>query len=562
MKRSFIFVVFSAAAFFITVSAHAASTIDLDADRISFAETSGVAIAEGNVKISNGDAKLYAPYAEYDSENGMIRAQASPGNKITFVARGGQLSGESLEYNTITGVGRFSDPAGKIGVFRMKGQDLEVMPARDSAAAKRVRRPISDDTIVGSWREATITTCSRTMPHYRLEAKSITFIENESVIISKPSLYLGERKLFTYPFDYYVSLRPSSKRNNHSIFPKFGYDSKKGAGIGATMGYGWGSGFAELEVIGWTKGIWEGRGRIYQDLWKDAHLIIETRRQYNKDTRETLWRPKVGLRAEFSGVELGVDWSQREQIDVEKRIGSTTTYTVWKEPEVQLMSKWYDDPAAGGKFRLLASWGRYEDATDGFSQGIVERTGFGLQLKNDEISKKEGFEPYYNAVYWHYNYGGRGNGTQQILHATVGVKWKAGVFDLESAYAQRWTWGESPMGFDSYQDARIAYQAVYMPIKTRDPEIKWKVGVRAGYDIDEKRLAEMVYKVEYDQHCLLWEAIYRNDRVGSDNWFGLNITVKGTNGGRGHIAGSELIEPIDVPEYLVPLSKEKKYMSN
>ena len=42
-------------------------TIQLDADSIAFEEGSGVAIAEGNVRIHNSEMRLFAPYVEYDS---------------------------------------------------------------------------------------------------------------------------------------------------------------------------------------------------------------------------------------------------------------------------------------------------------------------------------------------------------------------------------------------------------------------------------------------------------------------------------------------------------------
>jgi hypothetical protein len=49
----------------------------------------------------------------------------------------------------------------------------------------------------------------------------------------------------------------------------------------------------------------------------------------------------------------------------------------------------------------------------------------------------------------------------------------------------------------------------------------------------------MVYKVAYNQHCLLWEVIYRDDLRGDDSWIGLNLSVNDLPSGEFRLFGTE-----------------------
>ncbi|MEG1824704.1 MAG: hypothetical protein RR501_07995, partial [Cloacibacillus sp.] len=44
----------------------------LDADEVSYGENTGLATAEGNVKITNKQVRLFAPYAEYDANTNIV----------------------------------------------------------------------------------------------------------------------------------------------------------------------------------------------------------------------------------------------------------------------------------------------------------------------------------------------------------------------------------------------------------------------------------------------------------------------------------------------------------
>lgn len=559
----------SIAAFFIcsllsgvptAASASDAAPMKLDADKITFDDATGVASAEGSVSVQNSDMRLYAPYVEYDSYSGVVRAESTSEGGITFITKQGRLSGERMEYDIKAREGVFIRPNGKVDAFYVKGDSLEVKPAtRSNVISEKRRMALSDDLISAEWNAASVTTCAYPHPHYRFEASKLTVVEGEFVIVSKPKVFMGEKHIFSYPFDYFISLKESDRRRKQSIFPKLGYESSKGAGLGLSAGLGWGSGFAELDAIAWTKNIYEGSLFIAQDITNDMYVYADLRREYDKDNDETKWRPGWGLRYERNGWQVDASWAQRSLITSEKRAGRDSRYVVWKEPEINIMSPWFDDQVyLGNKFRLMGSWGRYEDATFG-STPKVERAGLGAQVQGEFLNDREAFRPFYNVVYWYYRYDSDLSDlkSQQILEGVVGVDWKIGRrFDMQTAYLRRWTWGESPMVWDGYDKREEVYQQVYYSMPTKDKDISWRLGVRAAYDIDDKDIAEMVYSVAYDQHCMLWEAVFRDDRAGTDDWFGLSLTINAFPRSGLRLSGSNIYDPEKAPNLHVPLEHE------
>ncbi|MDR3331016.1 MAG: hypothetical protein LBT08_00165 [Synergistaceae bacterium] len=533
-------------------AADEAGRIQLDADSISFEESNGIATAEGNVRISNGEIRLFAPYVEYDSDGQQVRAFSSPEGSVTFVSGGNRLSGERLDYNVATRSGVLTRPYGKVESFYVRGESIEVMPARDGkSAGSDTSRDGELEELEAHWSRASLTTCGAQHPHYRLEAREVTVIPGKRVVIRKPSVYLGDTMLFSYPFDYVVRLDEHAKRGRQSLFPRVGYESDKGVGLGFSGGWGWETGTLDVGAIGWSEEIWEGEAFLTQDIWNGMSVYGGLRREYDKDRDSTEWRPSWGLELERGGWHVEAGWRQKELLTVEKQAGLDHRYILWRKPEVNILSPWFNDPAAGGYYRLMATWGRYEDATFGAAP-TVERTGAGIQTYGEFASPNENFQPFYNALYWHYKYDGASGDEQRLLDAVIGARWKLGVFEMESAYLRRWSWGSSPMAWDDYDDREEIYHEVGYRIPTKKPDTSWKIGVRGAYSIIDEELAEMIYKVDYDMHCMLWEAVYRDDRRGDDDWFGLKLIIKAYPESGVRLSGNDVFDPAKAPDGLVP----------
>lgn len=525
--------------------------INLNADKISFEEDTGVATAEGNVTVRNKDLRLSAPYVEYDSEGSHLKALSTQEGAVTLITGNRRLSGEKLDYNILTRRGLLTHPNGKIEELYIRGEAIEVMPLSDVTKGKKPKNVNSDD-VAGRWLGAVVTTCPKLHPDYRLEAKQIIAIPGKRVVVRKPRVYLGDRMVFAYPFDYIVPLNQNERRKRGSLFPKVGYESQKGTGFGVSGPFVWENGSLTLEAIGWTEGMWEGGAHLEQEIRPGLTAYGGIAREYDKDRDITLWRPGWGLDYNRNGWRMNVGWAQRELMKIEKAAGRDSRFVVWRQPEVSVLSPWFEDRAVGGRFRVFGSWGRYEDATNGASQS-VERTGLGIQMTGEfGHSARENFQPFYNALYWYYTYDAPNADDQQILDAVTGIRWHAGDFKMETAYLRRWQWGNSPMQWDDYEPREEVYQSIGIRFPAKGDDRWWNLNVRGAYSFDENDLAEMVYKVGYELDCMRWDLVYRDQRTGGDSWVGLNLTIKAYPETGLRLAGDDIFEPSKAPDNLLP----------
>lgn len=516
--------------------------VTVNADVLTYDEETGVITGEGGVLVRNKDILLTAPYVEYDSENQQISAKSDRTGFITFQRGDRRLSGESLNYNVLARRGYLTQASGKVESFFIKGNSIELFPAEELSFARKAKsgdQKEKGEDVAGIWHGVYVTTCDQPKPHYRLQSKEVVVVPGDRVIIRKPRVYLGKHLLYTHPFDYVVKEQDGKQRAT-KLFPRLGYESSKGAGIGVSGPLNWEGGFAELGVTAWSNNIFEGKMYLEQQLNSSITLFAGSNRTYNKDLNDIFWRPAWGVRYQNGGWRSTLRWSEREFVTVEKKPGRDQNYVLWKKPELTVESPWWPDTAINGYFRLLGSMGKYEDATNN-PGNFITRKGAGVEIYGDFPGKRSSVSPFYHATYWYYDYDTRGM-NQQILKGIAGIRWPLGMFDMESAYLRRWVWGSSPMGWDSWENQETIYQKIAFSIPLKEEEAL-KFSVRGAWDILGKELTEMVYQLAYDQHCLLWELAYRDNRVGNDDWVGLKLTIKAYPESGITLSGQELFEP-------------------
>jgi LPS-assembly protein len=522
-------------------------TIQLDADVISFEESTGVATAEGSVRMTDSEFYVTAPYLEYQNASQQVTALSSPAGDVVLYTSGKRLSGDRLDYNLETRRGVMTNPSGKADVFYVRGEVIEVMPSSEtpqrSGEIVSGDKGAADDDLAAIWSGASVTTCSEPHPHYRLDAKKVTIFPGQKMILHRPKAYLGETMVMMTPFDITISLREKDAVRQ-KIFPKLGYDSDKGAGAGIAGSFNWSSGVLDLELIGWAEGIFEMDALATQRIGTDLSVYAGIRRAYDKDLDETDWRPRWGLSYERNGWNLTAGWTKRELLSVERRAGEVSRYVLERNPEVYVTSPWFNDTASNGHFRVFGIWGDYRDKKWGDSASYT-RGGIGVQIKG-EPGARRGFTPFYNASYTTFMYDDDVFDSQSVLDARVGFIWETGIFDFKTAYLRQFVWGKSPLLWDDYEERDEIYQEVGLRIPTKSEDYFWRLGARAAYDLIDKELAEMVYKIEYTQHCLVWEAIFRDDRHGGDDWIGLSLSIKELPSGGLRLFGnsdSDLFDP-------------------
>jgi LPS-assembly protein len=526
------FVPLCAALLFLLLSPGISSAADngelqLDAESISYEESTGIAVAEGSARVTDGDLWVTAPRMEYYSMSQSVTAFASPAERVVLFTEGKRVEGDRLDYDLAARRGTMIRPDGKVDLYYVKGSKVDVMPKPEIPARRRASvsdgSAGQDDDLAALWKDAVCSTCGLSHPHYRLQARSVTVYPGDKMVLHGARVYIGRFLAMASPFDITISL---NDRSDQKIFPRLGYDSDKGVGLGIQSGVGWRGGSLALDFIGWSEGIFEMDALAVHQITAGLSVYGGIRREYSKNLEEAEWRPRWGASYAWKGWTLSAGWTRRELLSVERRAGEVFRYELERNPEISLYSPWYKERISGGNFRIFGLWGSYRDRNTRFDiSDSYTRTGLGFQITGEPWAKK-GFTPFYNAAYTHFMYDDDIFDSQKVLDTRVGVLWKAGNFDFSTAYLRQWVWGRSPLRWDNYAERDELYQEIGFLVPTKNPDYSWKLGMRAAYDIADEELAEMVYKVSYQHHCLVWNAVFRDDVRGDDDWVGLTLSVK------------------------------------
>lgn len=498
------------------------SEVTIDADTVNYSEKTGIATADGNVRIRNSEIYLTAPYVEYDSQNNVADAYSDHRENVVIISGGNTYTGKHLKYNMTTKRGVLTQASGKSGALYMSGGNVRVMPIEDAEKMGIVRRAkrkraISED--VAEWRNVTATTCNFPEPHYRLVSRKVIIYPGKKTVLKNPKIYLGKTLLMTYPFDYIVG------KKNEGLAPIIRYDSTKGGGFGIKGPIDIGK-FGELDIAGvyWTQDIWEAKVDYSYEITDGLTLFGRSLRLYNDDTDETVWRPSWGLSYEKNGWEAGLWWAEREIISNDDDTGSTDDYDVWRKPEIYLNTPWFDERLTGGRIRLFGSWGKYKDDSRYTSDEFTERYVYGAAYSGRPKWSLGIFKPFYGARYAAYEYPDD-DASQKVTSAWFGFRYKLGSVSLSSAYRRRWVDGRSPMRWDRYYDNEYFTQTISFPLPFGRSWEKWSFSIRGQYDLKKDDIYSLHYTLTYDRHCMTWRLWYHDDRHDDEKRVGLTFFI-------------------------------------
>lgn len=532
----------------------------LDADKVIFEQETGLAVAEGNVRVRRDALRVFAHRVEMDSAEQVMTATSAPGKKVTLIQGERILTGDSLRYDMVSREGILSgavgsSPAGDGRVF-LRGKKMEVAPLETARSkgwlSSRGSRGVPEDELVGKLSDVSLTTCNERVPHYRLVSRSVVYVPGKRIIAKNPKVYIGEHLLFTYPFDYVVPLDPKERRALlSSFFPLVLSDSDKGQGVGIGGPYVWDTGKALLNVAWWSDTGWEGKVTVEQRLSDSLTVWGTVEHTFEKASEEKLYRPSWGLLHAANGWNASLRWTQREAVSIQKKAGETYRGVLWREPEFSLLGPWGRAPLLNAYGRVGVSWGKYEDVQPGTSLD-VRRLGAEVHLYSEE--QLDSYKTFIKAEYRRFWYDDPNSLEQEILDSVFGVRYAWGKIDLATAYVRRWVSGETPMLWDYYRDREDLYQKAVFPLGKN-----LSFAVRGGYDLVESRLAEMVYTVALKGgECTRWELTYRNDRVEGDDWIGLAFFVTAFPETPVSFGRRELYDPFAVPEGLSEILRKEE----
>lgn len=537
----------------------------LDAEELVFDESKGIAIAEGGASLKYQNIRMYADTLEMDTNTNKVRA-SSPGSKgVTIISGGKVLKGRSAEFDISSNEGVLYETAAALpleeseSLVYLKGERVEV--ATVASARKKGWLPkktgvISEDATIGKWEGVSVSTCPLSHPHYSLRAKRLVLIPDQRVVVQSPQVYIGDNLLFTYPFDYPVDLQ-EHKKSGTSFMPQLGYDSDKGVGLGFSGPFMWDRGGVNLSVMGWSIEGLEWRAKVEQELLPWLSIYGETAWEYESSSDEKSYRPSWGFTAKSDGWGLFGRWTQREALKEELRAGTSYKTTLWRMPEIELSSPWWQLSQGSPReyFRLNAVWGKYEETGKNLPE--IERLGFGGELYGKIDSPASSWEPFWKVSYMDYRYDvSDGEDQQKVTNATIGAVYRSSSgFEAGTAYVRRWVNGASPFvltktdkadSWDDYDDEELIYQKFGFSLSSN-----FHLELRGAYSLKKSTLDEMAYQLTYKNNCCYsWVLTYRDDRYEGDSWASLSFNLAAFPDRIVKFSDNELEDPFKEPQGL------------
>lgn len=496
----------------------------LDADEISYDEYTGVAVAEGNVRVRNKEVRLFAPHAEYNSETNIVDAYSDYRENVVIISGAEKMIGKHLKYNMQTRRGVLTEATGQSQAMYMQGGRVKLMPVEEAIklgivrATRKMKKKKIEGEVVAQWLGVTATTCDFTNPHYRLVSKKVVmYPQRDRTVLKSPKFYIGKKLVMSYPFDYIAG-----KKNKNALMPIVRYNSDKGLGLGirGPIDVGeWGE--FDIAALYWTDGFWETRFRYTYDITEDLMFFATLKRLYNDDTDDVLWRPSTGVDYVKNGWEARLWWAERDLTGNEVETDVSEDYDVWRKPEFFVNTPWVGD-GFSGHFRLFGIWGRY---TDNKSRGRwYDRFAYGAEYRGDPEWSLGIFKPFYGVRYTHYDYY-EDDKQQDVTKAWFGFNYNIGAFRLSSSYEHRWGTRGSPMRWDRFGDQEKYVQRVAMPLPFGESWEKWDFAVQSTYDILKSKISSMRYTLTYDKHCTTWQVWYRDNRSDDETFVGVTFFI-------------------------------------
>ena len=520
--------------------------VTLNADRVSFNDETGHALAEGNAVLTYKDISIMAERLDYDAETQKVQAMPLPEQKVVISNGKQTIKGDTLNYDLDTKEGILSGAATQVsvgekgGILYIYGDDIDVIPW-ELAQERRLVSGSPEDFLI-EWDNVVLTTCALDHPHYRLESKKVTFIPNKKVVAKRPRIYLGNTYLFTSPLDYVVQLK--RRAVTYSFLPYFQRSDTRGTGMGITGSIGWETGHASIGVSWASKAGWETMFEIDQDLGKYFNINVGVEHSWDDEWDERVWRPYASLNyANSNGWGAALKWSKNEYISDQK--DSTTEFKgrLERMPEF-IVSSPYFKTSRNSWMIITAAYGRFRETIYGIGEGdAIARYGIGFRNYFEKLISAQGNIELFSdseGRAWFYD---SNDADHEMLRSFTGLRYNLGALELGTGYERQYFWGESPMHWDQYKKRKRIHQKVRFPVGR-----EVYLGVRGSYDLEESIFDEMFYSVQWVTDCMVWDLHYKNDRTsGGDDRIGLTLAIKAFPTSQASLGQKIDIDPFERP---------------
>ena len=528
---------------FYTIAESAEKTVELNAEKVTYDDEFGTASAEGGAVLTYGDVRITAERIDYNDETGKIVASSLPEKGIVLSNGKQALRGEKLEYDLNTAEGIISGAKSTLAVggtfLYVYGDNLEAIPYELAVERNLISNKSSySGEYVIKWDNVSVTTCMLDHPHYRLEAKRFIFTPGHRVVVKSPRLYLSEKFIFTYPFDYIINVKRDSGIKT-AIFPTVSYQSTKGTEIGFSGPITWDSGGIDFGVSYWTEIGFEWNVALEQRIGESFSIWGELQYSWDRVWDEKKLRPHVSLRYDQPYWFARLNWRESQYIEIQKNADYQYRGELDTAPEFVIGTNWLQ--SGQGWYRASAMWGQYRASTilaNGTEVTEPWRNRFRIAAESYIESNTGAISPFLNlnASMAFYEEDMR----QDVISLVFGLRYDLGKIKLGTAYSQSWVSGETIMSWDQEFDSEKIYQMLEFPLGKY-----FSLSILGGYDLEASFLSEMNYTLRYLNDCMLWELTYRNDRnFGGENKVFFRIGFTGTSV---EIKNEEIFNPFDSP---------------
>ncbi len=258
------------------------------ADNVGFGVEDKIAAAEGAVEVTYGDIRLTCKKASINQETRDFSAQ---GDVVITIKDQGTWKAPALR-------GNFDKKTIDFGPFRLESEIWYVGGESGEQSEDGIQQ------VTQGW----MTTCDKEHPHYRIQAKKITYYPEDKTFSAKhTTLRIGNVPVFYLPYLY------GSTDNSAGWIIRPGYSGSKGARL--RLGRAWRhgeDGSSQLFVDGMTKrGIGIGQMTEYETETRD--VITNLYAIHDKDPAETVKGRDRRFESEDDRYRLKLYW--REQFN-------------------------------------------------------------------------------------------------------------------------------------------------------------------------------------------------------------------------------------------------------
>jgi len=244
-------------------------------------------LLEGDVELTYGAKRVRADKVRLNLDERFITGSG----KVTFVDGKRTYTADSFFYNIEADEGLFFNGKTSLSKFIYTGKTIRKIAQSEKYIAQ----------------DATVTTCDIENPHYRAEADSLYFYENQRVLIKKMGLWYGMDEVLRIPYFYRNLKKPAVKT---SIY------FRERSGMVIQNSY---YPFQEEEKELLLKGDFYERlgfytGASYKNTYESGKTEVDLSAALSKDiyyydSITENWSPLVG--PPYPGEEYSVDWSVR-----------------------------------------------------------------------------------------------------------------------------------------------------------------------------------------------------------------------------------------------------------